>query len=136
MSMPDFSRVLSKAESNGKRFLAGTQRGKNPRSVGVARHRVPANHAKSAKPRPISHGSAGASPYRYCNTSARPLFLDHLGRSALGGALALGFVQDLFAQPQVLGRRFQIFVGADVFEARSRDILSGGSSWMPLPSPC
>src|SRR6266446_7383012 len=116
MPVQGFSRVLSKAKSNGKRFLAGT-RIDNKRSLGWRRARPNAREPRQkreTRPNKSRLGRSLALPVG--RGSCRPLFLDNLGRPALRGALALVFVQDLFAQPQVLWRRFQIFVGADVFE--------------------
>src|ERR1051326_3825760 len=41
---------------------------------------------------------------------------DHFGRASLGGALALGLVEQLLAQAQVFGRSLDIFVRSNVLE--------------------
>lgn len=53
------------------------------------------------------------------------LFYDDFVNTALRGAFALVFVQDFFSQPQGLGRGFDVFVRADVFEGALKGKAQG-----------
>src|SRR5208337_460383 len=75
----------------------------------TVRGRAPPRALISADSLP-SLGSRGGSP------SQALLFCHHFGGAALRRALALDLIQYLLPQAQVLGRRFHVFVRADVFQ--------------------
>src|SRR5690242_7189144 len=63
--------------------------------------------ARRARPYLSGTGTRGARP---------SLCGDGFDGASLGGAFALIFVEDFFAEAKVLRRRFDVFVRADVFE--------------------